>query len=160
MRLTTALLPFSLLALAACGGDSNAAEADVFKLVQSGDYSGAITAAETQLASVEKGTEEHKELVIQYATALAKDQPEKAKDEFLAFAKANSDSVEPTDFRYVDGQLRKHDHLVVSVELMDAGMKRWPGDPVMKEVLDGLKQQIASSGDSAAASKMKGLGYM
>ena len=159
MRLSTVLLPFSLLALAACGG-ADATEADVFKLVQEGKFDAAIEAAKTQIASVTKGTEEHKELVIQYASALAKDQPDSARDRFLEFAKAYEAVVQPRDFRYVDGQLRRHDHLVVSIDVMDAGMKRWPDDPVMKEVVDALKQQIASSGNAAAAAKMKGLGYM
>ncbi|MEM9800065.1 MAG: hypothetical protein AAGA20_07040 [Planctomycetota bacterium] len=160
MRSKTALLSLSLLALAACGGDADAAEADIFKLVQSGDYGAAIAAAETQLASVEKGTEGHKELVVQYATALSKDKAEDAKKAFLDFAGGHGTLVEPSDFKYVVSQLRKHDHFIAAIDVMDAGKKRWPNDATMDEVVGFLKQEIASSGNAEAANKMKGLGYM
>ncbi len=43
---------------------------------------------------------------------------------------------------------------------MDAGKKRWPKDASLDEMVAALKQDILTSGDSAAADKMKGLGYM
>ena len=159
MRLSTALLPLTLAVLAACGGSTDA-ESDPFKLMQAGNYEAAITAAESQLATVEKGTPEHKDLVVKNASALSNDSAEKAKAAFLGFAAEFGNAVEPTDIKFVVAQLRKHKKLSDAIDVMDAGKKRWPGDKTMDDVVDALKQDIATSGDDAAAQKMKGLGYV
>ena len=158
MRLSSALLSASLLTLVACGGAGE--DVDIAVLVQTGKYSAAISAAETQLTTVEKGSEAHKDLLINYAAALAESDAEKARDEFLAFAKAHEGLIAPTDYKYVVSQLRTHDSYVEAIDVMDAGKKRWPEDETMDLMVAALKQDIESSGDAAAAAKMKGLGYM
>ena len=164
MRLSTALLPFSLLTLVACGGGgAGAADVDLAELVQTGKFDAAIEAAEARLPGVEKGSEEHKDLIINYAAALSEggeDSAAKARDQFLGFAKDHGDLVSPKDFKYVVSQLRTHDQYLVAIDVMDAGKKRWPDDETMDQIVAALKQDILSSGDEAAASKMKGLGYM
>ncbi|MEM9379943.1 MAG: hypothetical protein AAGB93_08315 [Planctomycetota bacterium] len=160
MRLSTALLPLSLLTLVACGGNSSAADVDIAELVQTGKYEAAVSAAEAQLATVEKGSEDHKDLVINYASALAESDAEKARNEFLGFATAHADLVTPKDFKFVVSQLRTHDEYLQAIDVMDAGKKRWPDDDEMDKTVAALKQDIEASGDSAAAAKMKGLGYM
>ncbi|MEM1044157.1 MAG: hypothetical protein AAF726_13510 [Planctomycetota bacterium] len=160
MRLSTALLPLSLLSLAACGGNSSAADVDIAELVQTGKFEAAVSAAEAQMATIEKGTEAHKDLVLNYASALAESDSEKARNEFLGFATEHTDLVTPKDFKFVVSQLRTHDQYLHAIDVMDAGKKRWPNDAEMDKTVEALKQDIAASGNSAAAAKMAGLGYM
>lgn len=159
MRLTSTLLPLALLTFTACDGSASI-DADIATLVQTGDYSAAIAAAEAQLPKVEQGSEAHKSLVIDYASALAESDAKKARDEFLTFAKAHESLVAPTDYKYVVSQLRTHDSFIEAIDVMDAGKKRWPEDATLDEMVAALKQDIETSGDTAAAAKMKGLGYM
>ncbi len=166
MRLHSALvLPITLLALTqlalvGCNGGGSGADADIAALVQTGDYSGAISAAEAQLPGVEQGSEAHKDLILNYTAALAESDAKKARDQFLSFAKAHEGLVGPSDYKYVVSQLRTYESFIEAIDVMDAGKKRWPEDTSLDQMVAALKQDIETSGDTAAAAKMKGLGYM
>ena len=71
MRLNTSLstiLGATLLAtLTACGGS---ADADPFALIQNGKFAAAVAAIKPQLATVEQGSDEHKELLLAYTCLL------------------------------------------------------------------------------------------
>lgn len=159
MQFKTLLLPLSLtLALAACSGGGS--DADPAQLIQQGQYDAAIEAAESQLAAVEQGSAEHKEVVIVYAEALAESRADEARDAFLKFAADHPDMVEPGDFKYVVSGLRTHAAYMQAIDVMDAGKKRWADDSTIDELVEALKQDIANSGDADSMKKMKGLGYM
>ncbi len=160
MRIYSVLLPLSLLSLVACGGCNTEADVDIAALVQTGDYSEAIAAAEARLPEVEQGSEAHKELLINYTAALSESDAAKARDQFLSFAKAHESLVGPKDYKYLVSQLRTYDSFMEAIDVMDAGKKRWPDDATLDEMVAALIQDIASSGDEDAATKMKGLGYM
>ena len=119
-----------------------------------------IEASESQLASVEAGSADHKELVIVYAEALAESRADESRDAFLAFATEHPDMVEPVDYKYVVSGLRTHAAYLQAIDVMDAGKKRWAEDSTIDELVDALKQDIANSGDADSMAKMKGLGYM
>ena len=158
MQFKKILLPLSLtLSLAACGGNESA---DPAQLIQQGQYDAAIEASESQLASVEAGSADHKELVIVYAEALAESRADESRDAFLAFAAEHPDMVEPVDYKYVVSGLRTHAAYLQAIDVMDAGKKRWADDATIDELVEALKQDIAKSGDADSMDKMKGLGYM
>ncbi len=158
MQFKKILLPLSLtLSLAACGGNESA---DPAQLIQQGQYDAAIEASESQLASVEAGSADHKELVIVYAEALAESRADESRDAFLAFAAEHPDMVEPVDYKYVVSGLRTHAAYLQAIDVMDAGKKRWAEDSTIDELVEALKQDIAKSGDADSMAKMKGLGYM
>jgi len=158
MQFKTILLPLSLtLALTACPG---AEDADPVQLIQQGQYDQAIEAAESQLASVEAGSADHKDLVIVYAEALAESRADESRDAFLAFASEYPDMVVQKDYKYVVSGLRTHSAYLQAIDVMDAGKKRWADDATIDELVEALKQDIAKSGDADSMAKMKGLGYM
>lgn len=157
MRLDTLLASFSLLALSACGGSGDAGSID--KLIQDGDFTGAITACEAAIATAEKGSSEHKDLVISLSEALASVDAAKAKDTFIAFADSNGDALEPRDVKYVVNKIKAKD-LLAAIGVMDKGKKLWPEDKTMDLLLETLKSDAANSGNAAANEALKGLGYM
>ncbi|MEO0660939.1 MAG: hypothetical protein AAFZ87_05335 [Planctomycetota bacterium] len=153
--LRLALAPALLAALAACGG--GAADASADELIQAGKFDEAVALIEKQRETVEKGSEAEKELVLLTVDATADEQPELAKKAFLEFAEAAPDAVSAKDFEYAVSQLRTYRKYVEAIEVMDKGMKRWPEDPVMTELLSFL--QADAEKDDGAAAALKGLGY-
>lgn len=159
MKLQSALLTLVLASLVACGGGAPA-DADVGKLLQTGKYEEAVKIVEGRLESVAKGTEDEKSLILDYAEGLSYTDAAKAQESFLTFAKANSALVTPKDFKHVVACLRTNEGLLQAIDVMNDGMKRWPGDTVMAELLELVKADVIKANDPAAKAKMEGLGYM
>lgn len=159
MKLQSALLTLALASLAACGGNP-AAEADIGKLLQTGKYEEAVKIVETRLGTVTKGTEDEKSLILDYAEGLSYTDAAKAQESFLTFAKANAELVKPKDFKHVVACLRTNEGLLQAIDVMNDGMKRWPDDAVMSELLELVKADVIKANDPAAKAKMEGLGYM
>lgn len=161
MRLNTSLstiLGATLLAtLTACG---SGADADPFTLIQEGNYAAAVAAIKPQLATVEQGSSEHKELLLAYTEALAVDSPGKAKDEFIAAFDKNKNFLVPKDLVYIANRMAGEKHLVEAIAVMDKGKKTWPSDEGLSVLLEELKVAASSSGDEDAKSALKGLGYL
>ncbi len=149
------------LALVACGDATD----DPQVLINKGDYAGALQVIDQQMTTVAKGTQDHEDLVIQRVWALSADEPEKARDAFVAFADAQKALVDASDFEFVVATLRKaakpdSTHLLAAIDVMDKGKKLWPNDPKMDETLAAIQSEVANSGNDAAKAKMAGLGYM
>lgn len=162
MKLQSALLALTTALLAACGGDgtTSGADLDPAKLLQQGKIEEAVEAIETQLASVEKGSQAELDLMIDYAEGLSHSDPAKAQSSFLDFAKANAELVKPRDFKYVVSHLRTQGAFIEAIEVMHEGKTRWPDDEQMDELVAIIKADVEKAADPAAAAKMKGLGYM
>lgn len=163
-------LPALLAALAACGGDpskGNSSSAspqdtvalltDADKLIQDGEFEGAIKLITQGRDKVEKGSADEKELVLLEVKARADDDAEMASKVFLTFAEAHPDATTPKDFKYAVSELRTYSQFVPAIAVMDKGKKRWPDDPDMNKLLAMLIKD--SENDAGAASALKGLGY-
>ena len=162
MKPKNALLALAAASLlAACGGGGSAAtDADPGELIQQGKIDEAVEVIEGRLATVEKGTADEHDLVLDHADALSYSDPAKAQKTFLDFAQANADLVTPKDFKYVVSSLRTQDAFAEAIDVMHAGKQRWPEDAEMVELLELIKADVLKAADPALAAKMKGLGYM
>ena len=129
-------------------------------LIQKGDFAGAIAAIEPKLATVEKGSEAHKDLLIGYTEALSAENPGKAKDVFIAAMADQKDFIVPADVKYVVNRMANQGHLSEAIDVMDTGKKAWPDDQTIAVVLDELQKAVKSSGDAGALDKLKSMGYL
>jgi hypothetical protein len=161
MRTSLALLALALsLPLVACNG----AEADPLEAaevaLQGGDSTKAVKLLQGHVAGLDPSSEEYREASILLCSALAEKQPEDAKDALLALASTQPQGVTPKDFKDVQSYLQTHGHFSEAIDVMDAGLKRWPNDATMLKVKDVLIAAIQSAGDEEATAKLRGLGYM
>ena len=159
-NLTQLCAAATLTLLASCGGSGADADSDPYALIQAGDMKGAISILEPQISAATKGSDEHKELVLQYVEALAQDSPDKAKDEFVSMLTNHKDAMTAKDAQYIVNRLADKGHLTQAIDIMDQGKKAWPEEAIMETVLAELKKAVASSGNDAAVAKLKSMGYL
>jgi len=83
-----------------------------------------------------------------------------AKDEFLAYAKANPSSVTPDDFSQIGRDFASAKKFSEAIDILDAGMKMHAESPVLVKLAKLIQSEAEKAGDSAALGKMAGLGYI
>lgn len=160
MRSTTLLTLALALPLLACNGDPVDPLQAAETALQAGESRTAIELLERHLPSLDRGSVDHREATILLCRALAEQRPVESKDAFLALAAAQPDSVGPKEFKDVQSYLQTYGHFSEAIDVMDAGLKRWPGDETMLKVKDVLIAAVQSAGDAEATAKLKGLGYL
>lgn len=147
--------------LACCGHDTaRDAMGDAEIALQAGDSAKAVSLLKAHVTHLDKAGAEYREATLLLCNALAESKPEEAKNILLELTATQPKAVTPRDYRDVQSYLQTHAHYSVAVDVMDAGLKRWPGDATMLEVKDILIARIQSVGDEAGMIKLKGLGYM
>lgn len=155
MRVTPILLSLCL-PLAACGSGNprvNARDA-----LNSGDYSTAISEFDEALAGLTVGSPDYVGLSVDRCRALAYADAEQAKDDFVALA--SSADVELRDFTAVVSELVAAAAWLPAIDLVDAGMKRFPEEPGMLEIKVRVIEKSKESGNEDALKKLKGIGYI
>jgi alkylhydroperoxidase family enzyme len=161
MRPNLSILALALsLPLVACGGADSDPVAAAEAALQGGDSRKAADLLQGHLAGLDRASAEYREVAILHCSALAESQPAASKDALLALATAQPDGVTPKDFKDVQSYLQTHGHFSEAIDVMDAGLKRWPNDATMLKVKDVLIAAVQSAGDEEATAKLKGLGYM
>jgi len=161
MRTTSILLTLALaLPLVACNG----VEADPLQAaeaaLQDGDSAKAVALLQLHVAGLDRTSPESREATILLCSALAEKQPMESRDALLKLAEAQPEGVTSKDFKDVQSYLQTHGHFLEAIDVMDAGLKRWPGDATMSKVKDVLIAAVQSAGDEEATAKLKGLGYL
>jgi hypothetical protein len=161
MRTTSILLALALsLPLVACNG----AEADPLRAaevaLQGGDSARAVKLLQGHVQGLDQASAEYREASILLCSALAERQPGEAKDTLLKLVEAQPAGVTSKEFKDVQSYLQTHEHFSEAIDVMDAGLKRWPNDETMLKVKDVLIAAIQSAGDEEATAKLRGLGYM
>lgn len=91
--------------------------------------------------------------------ALARQNPSRAKDDFLALARSASDKVREQDYSTIVEELVKKGAVSDAVEVMDAGIKAFPESPQMQTLKNSVVEASKKSKDGGALKKLKGLGY-
>lgn len=157
-RLTLSLAPLTLAALTACGG-SSLADVDASKLLQEGKIDDAIEAVEAQVASVEKGTEDERDITLGYVEILSYREPKKAATRFLDFAGSNAALATVREYKTAIVHLRSQDAFSEAVRVLSAAAERWPDDASIRTLNDQLKADIEASNDPNAAKALAGLPY-
>lgn len=156
MRTQLPVLLALTLSLAACGGGSGDAKEDGFQALQSGDYADAAADFEKALATRGQSDADYVEVAVGQCQALAHVDAEKAKTKFLALG----DQAADKDYSIVVAELVTAKELLVAVEVMEAGVTRFPESPKMQQLKDKVVKASQESGDPDALAALKGLGYL
>lgn len=157
MRTPTLLALFCSLALTACG-DSAATLDTGYEALRDGDHAGAVTAFDSVLAGLEKGTPEFKQACMGRIQALAHVDAEKAKETFMA--EAAGGGMTAKDYGDVVTELYAANNHGVAIAVLDAGKKALPDDPQINQMLEKAKADADKNPEGAAAKALSGLGYL
>lgn len=158
----TQFLTVSLLCLtAACSGSSDpkALTDQGQAALTSGDARGAAQHFEDALKHMNAAHPDFLRASMGRCQALARQDPKRAKDDFLALAKQHSDRVKDADFGLITGELVKKGAIVEATEVVTAGMKMFPESPKMVVLRDQVGDAAKKSADPEAMKQLKGLGY-
>src|SRR6187402_1900358 len=134
------LLALSLpLALAACGGgpaDPKAATDAGYAALGSGDAQAAVDHFAQALGTLKPGDPGYNRARMGEIEAKVGFAPDAAAASFLEYSKAQPEQLEAGDYRKVGVQLSDRKALKAAVDVLDAGLKRFAGDPKLKEAME------------------------
>lgn len=162
-------VPFRALALSlplvlgACGGgsaDPKAATDAGYAALGSGDAQGAVDHFAEALGALEPTDPGYKRARMGEIEAKVGLAPDAAANSFLEYSKSHPEQLEAGDYRKVGVQLSDRKALKVAVDVLDAGLKRFPGDPKLKEAMELTVAAAETSGDTSALDALRGLGYI
>jgi predicted Zn-dependent protease len=142
--------------LLGCGVGAEERLESAQKNLQSGQYDPAIDDAGQGLqASPDDRTAWGLELVILEASARSGKAAETAA-KLEQLATKHPDRVTPSLFSGSAQQLEDAGKTAEAIEILDAGLKRFPDDPTLASEVEKAKQ----AGDPAALERLKSLGYI
>ncbi|TDJ67510.1 MAG: hypothetical protein E2O39_14665 [Planctomycetota bacterium] len=156
MRTHHSVLLALTLSIAACGGGTGDAKEAGFQALQSGDFADAAGHFEQALATRSPSDEDYVEIAVGHCQALAHIDPAQTKTTFLALG----DQVTPKDYSIVVVELVAVREFVTAIDILEAGVTRFPESPKMSVIKDRVVKASLEVGDSAALAKLKGLGYL
>jgi hypothetical protein len=155
------LLPtLPLLALVFSAGSCGSADpkAEGMSALQASDYGKAAVHLETALASLDPGSPDYMEVAMGRCKALAHTDSQKAKAEFEKLA--TSQDMRVADYSEIVSHLLSAKQFMPAIEIMDGGLKKFPGDPKMILIKEKVVAQSKQAADPAAMQTLKGLGYL
>ena len=91
--------------------------------------------------------------------ALARLDPTRTKNEFLAFQAAHTDQVKDADFKLVVDELLKRGSLTAATDIVAAAKQAYPESTVVVQLINALGDAARKANDPASVGKLKGLGY-
>lgn len=155
-RLTPLLLG---LVLAACTNhDPKALTDDGAKKLGAGDNKAALECFDDALGRMKPEGGDFLRASMYRFQALARLEPLRAKNEFLAFQSAHASTVKETEFKIVVDELLKRGSIAPATDLVEAGQKAFPKSPVMEQLVKALGD--AAKKDPEAMKRLKGMGYV
>ena len=158
---TLILLLCALFFFPACGPSDPRALTDAgASALASGDSGKALANFEEALASLKPGDAEYVRASMGRFQALVRSEPERARDEFLAFAKVQAASLSESHYGILVGEFLRRERTSEAIDVMDAGVKAFPNSQAMVAIRKKVEEQARSSKDPASMQKMKGLGYV
>jgi hypothetical protein len=84
----------------------------------------------------------------------------RAASEFLVLAGSQPNDVGAREYVSLIAKLSSRQHYEAATSVLDAGTKRFPGDPKLDELGHSLAQAVANSGNENAVGALKNLGYL
>ncbi len=161
-RLPTLVASQLLLVLASCGGGDPRALTDAGSAaLNGGDPRLALRNFDAALAAME-GEAAHPqrlEASIGRVQALARIDPKRAVEDFLALAKSGA-AVGDNDFSLVAWELMRANAMTQAVDLMHEGQLLHPQSKTMAELKDQVIAETKRKGDAGALKQLQGLGYL
>jgi predicted Zn-dependent protease len=151
----------AILALAgatcACEKGSQESLGDARRALAEGSFAEAVASAETGLqAAPDEVTTWGLELVILEAHARAGDGAE-AKAQLAKLAEAYPERISANDYSSTAQLLRTAGEKPVAIEVLDLGAKRFPDDPVLKQMIE---DSVATGDDPEELEMLRSLGYI
>lgn len=157
MRLQPLLLA---LLISSCGASDPKALTDSgLAALNSGDAKQAVSEFDRALEHMDASHPDYLRACLGRCQALARTDPNRAKEEFLALAGAQPSRVREPEYTAVATELVRNDAVTQAVAVAEAGMKTFPESPSMKHLVDLVGDAAKKSKDPAALQKLKGLGY-
>jgi len=155
------LLLCALFLVPACGPADPRALTDAgSSALAAGDAPKAQECFEQALAAMKPGDPDYARASMGRFQALVRSAPERARDEFLAYAKAQPASLNEGNYGVLVSEFLRRERTVEAVEVMDAGIKAFPESEAMLAIRTKVEAQARTAKDPAAMQKLKGLGYI
>jgi hypothetical protein len=159
---TPSLLLALVLSLASCGGaaDPKSHNEQGYQALNSGKHAEAASHFESALAALGSDTKSDQYLraALGLVEANVNVNPEKARDDFLALARANSSSIGAEDYSRIGGMLANAKKCKPALDVVDAGIKAFPETPQLAKLIEKITADCA--GDAETMSALEGLGYL
>jgi len=156
MRTQHSFLLILTLCLSACSGGGDPKEAG-YAALQAGDHATAVSSFDEALAASDPSALDHAELQLARCEALAYVDGAKAEAEFRSLCASGSD-IGVKQYSLIAGALLGANATVNAVNVVDMGVKAFPGDAKMAALLEKVKEAAAT--DPAALDALKGMGYL
>jgi hypothetical protein len=151
---------FTLCLLLSCGSSDPKRLTDAGSAaLNSGDAKGAVADFDRALEHMDASHPDYLRACVTRCQALARIDPTRAKDDFLALARSPSARVRDSDFVAVSTELFRRNAISSAIEIAEVGMKSFPESPAMKTLRDTFGDAAKKANDPAALERLKGLGY-
>jgi tetratricopeptide (TPR) repeat protein len=145
----------------ACGGssDPHALTDSGAAALNSGNPKQALSDFDQALEHMDPANPDFLRAKIGRCQALARTDAARAQTEFLALAKDPAAKVGEQDYATVALDLVKSNAIGPAVAIAEAGIRRYPESPTMKNLRDKVGDAAKKANDPDAMKKLKGLGY-
>ncbi len=155
------LLVLPLLLLGACGGGGDPTELtnEGSQALASGNAQQALDCFAGALEGLDRADPLYKRARLGEVEAKILVNPDAAKASFLVYATESPEQLDARDYHKVGTKLSDKNALLAAVEVLGAGLKRFPGDAKIDEALELTQAAAQRSGDTSALDALKGLGY-
>lgn len=148
------------VSLCACGSDAPADPVEAgYKASQEGDHAAAVGHFDAALATLSAGSAKHTEVALARCRERAHLDPAAARGDFMELAGATE--LEEKAYRDMVRDLFNggSSGLLEAVNVVDAGLKKFPDSEKLKQYLEKLKAEAAKAEGGALNNALKGLGY-
>jgi TolA-binding protein len=161
---TPSLVLALALSLTACGGPSDPAALNDggYQALGSGDYAEAATEFDAALTAIGDDTSnpQYARAMWGLIEALTHIDPDRAEDDFLAFAKANSATMSADDYGKVGTWLADAKKFVPAAHVIEAGIEAYPEAPSLLTLKQNVKQRASTEATEEEKTGLEGIGYI
>jgi hypothetical protein len=156
-----AFLAVAALLLAACSSsDPRERTNQGTQALGAGDAKGAVEHFDAAIARLTPQDPDFLRASMGRFQALARLEPTRTKNEFLAFQAAHPDKVRDEDFKVVVDELLQRNSLTAASEIVTAGKKAFPESTTIVGLVQAVGDAAKKAKDPSAMNTMKGLGYL
>jgi len=154
-----------LMMFAACGSSDPRALTDQgSSALNSGNFEAAVRNYEKALTALadagDSGGSDWKRAKLGWVQAEARLDAPRAKEEFLAYAKASSGKVTDADYNLIASKFGDAGKFDEAIAILTAGKAAFPESPHLDALGKDLVNRAKATGASDALDKLKGLGYV
>lgn len=124
-----------------------------------GDAALALEKFDAALSHMEPASPDFLRVQMGRFQALARRDPARTKNEFLAFHAGHTDKIRDVDFKLVIDELLKKGAIADATEIVKVGKQSYGESPVIKQLVNAIGDAAKRSKDAGSMQNLKGLGY-